>query len=113
MFTTEKIDGVTVVVVNGDLLGTKSLKAKETLLALIGEGARNIVVDLSAVVFVDSSGLGALVSALKTLRASGGDLRVCGAVAQVVTIFELTRLTKLIRIFPDRQSAAESFRESD
>ncbi len=109
MFATETHGDVTVIVIDTDLDAIKSQKAKQFLDATIREGNLKLVADLSSMVFIDSSGLGALVSALKTVRPSGGDVRVCGAGPEVVTIFELTRLTKLFRMFPNRQSAVDSF----
>ena len=88
---------------------TTSQKAKQLLGETIQTGRVKVVVDLSSVNFVDSSGLGALVSAHKTARPLGGDIRVCGARPEVTTIFELTRLTKVFRMFPNRQAALDSF----
>ena len=63
-----------------------------------GRGLRGLVVDLTVVAFVDSSGLGALVSSLK-LIGRGGELVLCGLNDTVVTLFELTRMDKVFRSF--------------
>ncbi len=110
LITTEKHDEVTVVAVGADLDAHRSQKAKDLLGEIIKGGTVRLVVDLSSVAFVDSAGLGALVSALKSVRPSGGDVRICGARPEVTTVFELTRMTKIFRIFPDRESALASFR---
>ncbi|MFM7887069.1 MAG: STAS domain-containing protein [Pseudanabaena sp.] len=59
-----------------------------------------LLVDLQEISFMDSSGLGALVSALKSIRNSNGEMVVCGANAQVQMLFELTSMTKIFKIYP-------------
>jgi anti-sigma B factor antagonist len=71
---------------------------KESLTAAFNSGEKLIVLDLSAVTFIDSSGLSALVSVLKTVTA-GGDLVLCGVSGAVGTMFKLTRMDKVFRIF--------------
>lgn len=58
-----------------------------------------LVVDLQEITFMDSSGLGALVSALKSIRSSNGEMVICGANDQVQMLFELTSMTKIFRIY--------------
>ncbi len=58
-----------------------------------------LLVDLQAITFMDSSGLGALVSALKSIRNSNGDMVICGANDQVQMLFELTSMTKIFKIY--------------
>ncbi|MDX2254392.1 MAG: STAS domain-containing protein [Pseudanabaenaceae cyanobacterium bins.39] len=58
-----------------------------------------LIVDLHQISFMDSSGLGALVSALKSIRNSNGDMVICGANEQVQMLFELTSMTKIFKIF--------------
>ena len=111
MFSSESHGDVTVVCIESDLDTTRSQKAKEFLVQEIDEGRVQLVIDLSAVAFVDSSGLGALVSALKTVRPLGGDVRICGATPEVRTIFDLTRLSRAFTMFSDRESAVESYRD--
>lgn len=71
----------------------------------------SVVVDLSAVRFVDSSGLGVLMSALKRARALGGDIVACGIVKPVKQLFNLVRLDRVMTEFPDRESAVASLRK--
>ncbi|MCY7334126.1 MAG: STAS domain-containing protein [Pseudanabaena sp. CAN_BIN31] len=58
-----------------------------------------LLVDLEEITFMDSSGLGALVSALKSIRSSHGDMVICGANDQVQMLFELTSMTKIFKIY--------------
>ena len=80
---------------------------KEQMSGLIEAGNKRIALDISEVQFVDSSGLGAIVSALKQLG-DKGDLVIGGAHDTVLSMFKLTRLDKVFRIFnrPDEAVAA-------
>ena len=82
---------------------------KEQMLALFDEGKCNLVIDLSAVRFVDSSGLGALVSGFKNASAREGSLKLCGLQPQVRSMFELTRLHRVFEIFGSAEEARASF----
>jgi anti-sigma B factor antagonist len=78
---------------------------REVLLRHAEAGHSQIVLDLSATEFMDSSGLGALVSALKRLGA-GGTLAVAGAQGAVARLFALTRMDKVFSLHPDVDAAA-------
>jgi anti-anti-sigma factor len=62
-----------------------------------------VLLDLSQVEFVDSSGLGAIVAALKSLRSVGGELALCQPSEQVKTLLEITGLERIIKVYPNRQ----------
>jgi anti-sigma B factor antagonist len=68
-----------------------------------------LVVSMAEVDFLDSSALSLLVQAMRTCRQNGGDVHLCGLQKPVVTIFELTRLDKVFRIFEDEPSALGAF----
>jgi anti-sigma B factor antagonist len=82
---------------------------KAQMLHLFEEGKTSIVIDLHEVRFVDSSGLGALVSGFKNASARNGNLKLSGLQPQVKSMFELTRLHRVFEIFPTAQEAATSF----
>ncbi|MCD4750879.1 MAG: STAS domain-containing protein [Thermoanaerobaculales bacterium] len=109
MFTTETVDNVLIAIPPRELTASSSENAKASLLGLIDAANKEIVVDLSELVFIDSSGLGTLIAAKKTANEHGGDVRLCGLSPQVWTIFELTRLDKVFKIFSNRDEAVESF----
>ncbi len=73
----------------------------------INSGRRRIVLDLSEVDFIDSSGLGALVSSLKAIG-DGGDLVVCGVSEAVMSLFRLTRMNRVFSMFGGREEAIRS-----
>jgi anti-sigma B factor antagonist len=77
---------------------------RDKLNELVDAGQRRVVVDLSAVEFVDSSGLGALVALLKQLDGDGG-LVICGARETVMSMFKLTRLDKVFQILATADEA--------
>jgi anti-anti-sigma factor len=69
-------------------------------IASLATPPKYLLVDLEEITFMDSSGLGALVSALKSIRSSNGDMVICGANDQVQMLFELTSMTKILKIYP-------------
>jgi anti-sigma B factor antagonist len=75
----------------------------------MARGQARLVVDLSDVVLVDSSGLAALVGGMKQARQGGGDLMLAGLQATVRIIFELTRLDRAFDIANDRDAAIAAF----
>jgi anti-sigma B factor antagonist len=81
------------------------------LLTLIDQGHRQLVVDLKDVTFIDSSGLGALVSALKTLKRSGeqGDVRLACVQPPVTSLLEIIRLNRVFTSYISVDRAVQSF----
>ena len=82
---------------------------KSQMLSLFEGGKNNMVINLKGVRFIDSSGLGALVSGFKNATARNGSLKLCGLQPQVKSMFELTRLHRVFEIFPDTGAAVASF----
>lgn len=82
---------------------------KERLKEVFAGGAGKVLVDLGEVGFIDSSGLGALVSGYKSAIASKGRLILSGLQPQVQSMFELTRLNRVFDIYPTVEDALSSF----
>jgi anti-sigma B factor antagonist len=84
---------------------------RTALLQLIEVGHRRLVVDMGDVHFVDSSGLGALVSALKTLKLlkGEGDIRLANVQPPVVALLEIIRLHRVFSSYPSVEQAVQSF----
>jgi anti-sigma B factor antagonist len=78
---------------------------KESLIGYVTSGSKNIVLDLSEVTFIDSSGLGALIGSLKAVG-NDGQLVLCGARDAVVNMLKLTRMDKVFHIFGTPEEAA-------
>jgi anti-anti-sigma factor len=77
--------------------------------SMIASGQARIVVDLSATEFIDSSGLGAVISSLKKAREAGGDIKLSGAGEQVQMVLELTNLARVLQPLPTVDDAARMF----
>ena len=98
-------DGCVVLAVSGEVdLGTAP-RLREQLIALVTDGRRHVVVDLSATEFLDSTGLGALVAGFKRLRAHDGDMRLVCTTTRIRKVFELTRLDRILPMFESVEDA--------
>jgi anti-sigma B factor antagonist len=75
---------------------------------MIKPGAR-LVLDMSGIRFVDSSGLGAILSCLRLLHDQGGDLKLCNLNKPVRALFELVRMHRVFEIFNTREEALRSY----
>lgn len=89
--------GGAVLQVVGRLDMVSSQRLRSTVAEVVAGGRTVVVVDLGGTTFLDSSGLGALVSALKTARQAGGDLRIARLNEQALMVLELTRMTSVLR----------------
>ncbi len=81
---------------------------KAVMLDRIGSGNVKILLELSEVDFIDSSGLGAIVSILKALAGRGG-IAICGLRETVGAVFRLSHMDKIFRIFPSKEDALREF----
>ena len=68
-----------------------------------------VVLDMSQLEFVDSAGLGAILSCLRKLSAAGGDLKLCGLTKPVRAVFEISRMHRIFDIFPTQEEAVQAF----
>lgn len=99
----------TVVRCDGRLTMVTAPALKTAVTAAVADGRPRVVVDLSGVGFIDSSGLGALVSGLKETRQAGGDLRIVGATAQVLTVLGLTNLDRVLHPYAQLEDAVRAW----
>jgi anti-sigma B factor antagonist len=76
------------------------------------EANTKLVIDLSHLRFVDSSGLGAFISCLRKLNAKGGDLKLCGMAKDVRAVFELVRMHRVFDIFATKEDAVRAFQRA-
>ena len=104
-FTLERMDDTLVVAVEGQLVVTNRQEFKQAILDAMEQGARLVVADFTQSPYIDSSGLGALVSLSRRLREAGGDLRLVGLNDDLRGLFELTRLDQLFPTFSSRADA--------
>jgi anti-sigma B factor antagonist len=99
------VGGHQVLDVGGEIDVYTAPQLRERLIALVEEGARQVVVDLSRVEFLDSTGLGVLVGALKRLRGVNGDLSLVCAQERLLKIFRITGLNRVFTIFDSIDAA--------
>ena len=104
-FTLARTNDRLVVDVDGQLVVGNRQEFKQAILDEVEQGVRLVIVDFSKSAYIDSSGLGALVSLGKRLREVGGDLRLTGLNDDLRTLFELTRLDSLFPLFSSREDA--------
>lgn len=82
--------------------GPQATAFRQEIIDLVQAGVTAVLIDCQEITFMDSSGLGALVVALKNLRASNGQLFLCGVTEQVKMLFELTSMDRVFRILKDQ-----------
>lgn len=96
-----------VIAVFGEVDVASVPRLREQLHSLVAEGKNRIVVDLDGVGFLDSTGLGVLVGALKRARAHGGSLGLVCNQPQILKVFEVTRLTRVFDLYETVGDALE------
>jgi anti-sigma B factor antagonist len=111
MKITEKIhDRVTIISVKGNLLGEPETTAlRETVYRLTERAEKNVVLDLGGLKAINSSGLGALVAALTSLRKRSGDLCLARLTDNVNAIMMMTHLFRVFKIYDTIEGAVSSF----
>lgn len=104
-YSVEHEGDATVVVVAGQLVVGNRRELKQEVVSRLGEGEDKFVLDFEDTRYIDSSGLGVLVSLSKKIRQQGAELRLAGLDDDLRTLFELTRLDTLFQIADDRNEA--------
>ncbi len=110
-FTVRKNDekGVVVIGVDGQLIVGNRHELKQKVVDAMESGEAQFVIDFAVTGYIDSSGLGALVSLSKKIREAGGDLRLSGLNDDLRTLFELTKLDTLFTICESVEEAIAAF----
>jgi len=93
---------VTVIQPSAVLNGAQAKEVRQEIMASLAAGARTVLLNLQSITFIDSSGLGELVIALKAVRAEGNRLCFCSVGEQPRLLFELTGMDQLFEIFADQ-----------
>jgi anti-sigma B factor antagonist len=84
-------------------------KFKGEIKQLIEEGYKDIVLDFAGVPWINSTGLGILISGYHSLRAAEGTMKVCSVKERVLSIFYISQLEKIFEVFPSREEAVASY----
>jgi len=102
---TERDGGVAIVHLTGRLNMVAAGRLRDLISVSVAEGHPRVVVDLTNVDFMDSSGLGALISGLKTTRQAGGDLRIAAPTEQVQLVLQLTNMERVFTAYGSAETA--------
>ncbi|HSI13519.1 MAG TPA: STAS domain-containing protein [Chthoniobacter sp.] len=94
-----------ILALEGEIDLHRSPQVKESLEPLIAQKMPRILVDFSAVTYVDSSGLATMIETLQRIQSYGGKFAMFGLRASVKSIFEIARLDQIFKIFPDEAAA--------
>jgi anti-sigma B factor antagonist len=111
--STRQIDGVTILDLSGRItLGEGSVQLRDAVRDLLAKGSKQILLSLGDVNYIDSSGIGELVSAYTAVRNQGGDLKLLNLTKKVHDLLQITKLYTVFDIKDDEASAVASFARS-
>ncbi len=97
----------------GILDGTQADQFRDAVSNSINAGEKCILVDLKEVTFMDSSGLAALITAVRLVQTAGGKLHICSANQQIKMLFELTSMDQVFLIFSSQEEFKEKFQQGE
>jgi anti-sigma B factor antagonist len=105
-----QVDGITVVDMSGRItLGEGSVVLRDSIRDLVGKGQKKILLNLGDVTYIDSSGIGELVSAFTAVRREGGELKLLNLTKKVHDLLQITKLYTVFDIKDDEAAAIKSF----
>ncbi|HEX6466656.1 MAG TPA: STAS domain-containing protein [Terriglobales bacterium] len=108
--SSRQMDGVTILDLSGRItLGEGSVTLRDTIRDLISHGQKKILLNLANVNYIDSSGIGELVSAYTTIRNQGGDLKLLKLTKKVHDLLQITKLYTVFDIKDDEAAAIKAF----
>jgi anti-sigma B factor antagonist len=109
-FKTRQVDGVTILDLSGRItLGEGSVTIRDAVRDALAKGSKNIVLNLADVSYIDSSGLGELVSAYTSVKNSGGELKLLNLTSKVHDLLQITKLYTVFDVKDDEVSAIAAF----
>jgi anti-sigma B factor antagonist len=109
--STRQVSGVTIVDMNGRItLGEGSVILREAVKDLLAKGQKKILLNLGDVTYIDSSGIGELVSAFTSVRNQGGELKLLNLTKKVHDLLQITKLYTVFDIKDDEGSAVQSYK---
>ena len=105
------VDGITIVDCSGRItLGEGSVVLRDAVKDLLGKGQKKILLNLGDVNYIDSSGIGELVSAYTTVKNQGGELKLLNLTKKVHDLLQITKLYTVFDVRDDETTAVKSFR---
>ena len=111
--STRQVDGVTIVDLSGRItLDEGSTLLRDTIKQLASQGQKHVLLNLSEVHYIDSSGIGELVNAFTTMRDQGGELKLLNLTRKVHDLIQITKLHTVFDIKDDEAAAIQAFSKS-
>lgn len=111
--STRQVDGVTIVDLSGRItLDEGSTLLRDTIKQLASQGQKHVLLNLSEVHYIDSSGIGELVNAFTTMRDQGGELKLLNLTRKVHDLIQITKLHTVFDIKDDEATAIQAFSRS-
>lgn len=108
--SSRRVDGVTILDLSGRItLGEGSVVLRDQIRDLLGKGEKKLLLNLGDVTYIDSSGIGELVSAFTTVRNQGGELKLLNLTKKVHDLLQITKLYTVFDIKDDEASAVKAF----
>jgi anti-sigma B factor antagonist len=109
--STRLVEGIVIVDISGQLrLGEGTGRLRDVVQQLVHDGYRNVLLNLSGVVHIDSSGIGELMSIYTSLRNQGGELKLMNLTKNVRNLLQVTRLYTVFDVHEDQGTALKAFR---
>ena len=105
----EAVGNVYIVQLMGRLDASCASDLKDKVLSMIDENKQNILIDLGGIDFIDSSGLGMLVTCLRSVTKAGGTFKITSLQENPKNLFHTTRLDRVFNIYDDRDTAIKEF----
>ena len=108
--TLRQVDGVTVVDMSGRItLGEGCTQLRELVRDQLGKGSKHLLLNLADVTYIDSSGIGELVSSFTTVTNQGGQLKLLNLTKKIHELLAITKLLTVFQVFDNEQAAISSF----
>jgi anti-sigma B factor antagonist len=109
--STRQVDGITVLDLSGRItLGEGSVVLRDTIREALGQGNKKILLNLGDVTYIDSSGIGELVSAFTAVRKEGGELKLLNLTKKVHDLLQITKLYTVFDVKDDESQAIASYK---
>ena len=112
--TLRQVDGITVVDMSGRItLGEGCTQLRELVREQLGKGSKHLLLNLADVTYIDSSGIGELVSGFTTVSNQGGKLKLINLTKKVHDLLQITKLYTVFDVYDDEAKAVSSFTKTE
>ena len=109
-FVIRQVDGVTILDLSGRItLGEGSVTLRDSVHDLLAKGSKNILLNLGQIRYIDSSGIGEMVSGFTTVTNAGGQVKLLNLTKRVKDLLQITKLYTVFEVFEDEAAAVRSF----